>query len=388
MTTSESSSPRAGQPPRVPISLEGERRKAMKLIYAMEKDCTHFRENWLLNESDENTEDWVEFVNLAKTRPGGNGTFNSYKDFEKELPALREDRGFLGSRIMTISQLQRVCDRVKAFDNLFELSHSRIEDALNHYMSKYCLSFFAEIEDMDVECVRDYENSIDEWQAEINCCLQDAEKAMSHIQRLTAQPFVEYVKTYGKVLYAMHAAIDALTAVCDPFRSWVTADEGYVKKLRLELACLERQKARVSEGLRKNSFKLHEQKAQELRTNFKNKKLGEKVQGTVSSRRFCRHREFSFIDKIEIAENVLHEKKLALDEAKNKVNTRPIHTLVREPTDGMKDRSVKLQNDVNDLENKLERMKRGKRDMRETRYNLQKEYHNLKVNVLDTSNIL
>lgn len=379
---SESSSPRAGQAPRVPISLEGERRKAMKLIYAMEKDCTHFLENWLLTETCDHVDEWVELVTHVKNRSGGNGTFSSYKEFEKELERLRAEQKFLGISTTMLLQLQRVCERAKGFERLFELSHMRIEDALAHYMGKYCLSFFAEIEDMNIECVRDYENSINEWQVDIQCCLGDAEKAMATLQDLTDKPFVDYLKKYDKVLQAMHSAIDAFVSVCDPFRSWVTADEGYIKKVRLELACLEGQKARVSEALRKKSFKVHEQKAQELRTDFQNKKLGEKVQGTVSGRRFCRNREFSFVDKIEITENVLHEKKLKLEEARGKVNARPLHSLVREPTDGMKDKSAKLHQEVQSLERQVERMKKGKRDMRETRYHLQKEYHFLKVTIL------
>ena len=377
--TSESSSPRAGQAPRVPISLEGERRKAMKLVYAMERDCLHFRETWLMNVDDDRTDDWVEFVNLAKNRTSSTGSYAGYKDFEKDLVNLREDTGYLGSRVQTIAELQKVCNRAKAFENMFELSYLRIEDALNQYMSKYCLSFFAEIEGMDVESAREYENGINGWQIEIKCCLNDAAKAKLAIQQLFGKNFVDYVRLYAQVLHGMYSAFDAFMAVCDPFRSWVTADEGYVKRIRIELSCLEGQKSRATEILRKRSFKVHEQKSQELRTNFNNKKLGEEVQGTVHGRKYCRNREFSFVDKIEMAENVLQEQKLALEEAKNKVNTRPMHTLVREPTDGMKEKTSRLQTDVNRLEKQVEQMKRGKRDMRETRYNLQKKYHSLQV---------
>lgn len=375
---SEKSTPRAGQPPRVPISLEGERRKAMKLVFRMEKEAEHFREKWLMDETDENTDEWMEFINLMKNKSNVS-MFKNFKDFEAELEKLKEDRGFLGSRVMTIAQLQKVCDRAKTFEELYERNHQRIEDALKHYMSKYCHSFFAELEELDVPCVRDYENSINGWQREINNSLREAEQAMDNIVELVNMSFVDYIASYGQVLRSMHVALDCFLAVSDPFRSWVTADEGYITKVKLELAYLQSRKASMAESTRKDSFRIHETKAKELQTGFRNKKLGEKVQGTVSNRQFCRKREFSFVDKIEMTENILHEKKLELEQAMAKLHSRPLHTLVREPSDGMSDKTARLQSEVNRMERKLQYMKQGKREMRETRYNLQKEYHKLKV---------
>ncbi|XP_060579421.1 uncharacterized protein LOC132736327 isoform X2 [Ruditapes philippinarum] len=373
---SEKSSPRAGEAPRVPISLEGERRKAMKLIFRMEKNSEHFREKWLLDVTDENTDEWVEYINLVKNK--SNKQYRNYKDFEKELIKLKNDQGYLGSRTATISQLQTVCERAKAFEDIYDLNYQRIDDALKHYMGKYCHSFVAELEDLDVECVREYENAINEWQAEIRGCLDDAEKAMCNINEMFDISFSEYVSSYAHAVRAMHMVLDSFLCVSDPFRSWVTADEGYVTKIRIEIGYLQRQKAVITEAARKNSFRIQETKAKGLQTSFKNKKLDEKVKGTVFNRQFCRKREFSVVDKIEMTENILHEKNLELDEAATKLLSRPLHTLVREPSDGMKDKTARLQHEVNRIEKQLNQMKRGKRELRETRYNLQKEYHKLK----------
>lgn len=374
---SEKSTPRAGQPPRAPISLEGERRKAMKLIYRMERDCGTFRERFLIGETDENSDDWVEFANLAKNKAGKN--FKDYRDFRNELDRLREDRGYLGSRILMITQLEKVCERARQFEHLYQVNYQRIDDALNQYMAKYCQSFFAELEDLDVECVRDYENGINDWQMEIQEFLKEAENCKGDIDDIARMSFIDYLNSYGIILRCMHSVLDAFLCVTDPFRSWVTADEGYLTKVRIELDCLQRQKTNKNEALRKNSLKIHERKSKELRLSFNTKKLDEQVSGTVSNRQFCQKREFSFVDKIEMTENILHERQLELDEAMNKLQCRPIHSLVREPSDGMKDKTAHLQREVNRIERNLERMKKGKRNMRETRYNLQKEYHKLKV---------
>lgn len=376
---SERSSPKAGQTPRAPISLEGERRKALKLIYSVEKVVDNFREKWLFDETDENTDEWLEFINLAK---GKQGSYKDPKEFAKDIPRLKNDSGFLGSRVLLIAQLQRVCERAKLFEELFESCYQRIEDALNEYMGKYCHSYVAELEDLDVQCVRDYENGINDWQEEIRTCLREAESAMDDLNDMVSQGFVEYITSYGQVLHCMYATLDALASAAEPFRSWVLADEGYIKKIQIELDCLHRQRARINETIRKNTFRIEESKSKTLRSSFNNKKLGETVQGTVVGRGFCRKREFSFVDKIEMTENILHEKKMELDEAQHKLHTRPIHTLVREPSDGMKDKTAKLQREVNRIEGQLKRMKRGKRDMKETRYHLQKEYHELKVLVI------
>jgi len=374
---SELSSPRAGRPPRAPISLEGERRKAMKLVYRMEQDCEHFREKWLLSGVEDSTDDWNEFLNLSKGRRAGG--FSHYKDFESELNKIRQEGGFLASRVTTMNQLQKVCDRAKAFDDLFELSFTRIEDALIHYMSKYCLSFFAEADDLDIDCVRDYDNGINEWQIEIRSCLRDAEKCMESIHEHLELGFAEYINSYSEVLHSMHGALDAFIATCDPFRSWITADEGYLKKVRIELSCVEGQKNRNEQILRRHSYKLHEDKAKGLRTSFNNKKIDQEVQGTVSNRRFCRKREYSFVDKIEMTRNILEEKRMELDDATARLQRRPLHSLVREPSDGTTEKAGRLRKEVQRLEGRLDGMRRGKRDIREARYNLQKQYHSLKV---------
>lgn len=347
----------------------------MKLVYRVEKDAEAFREKWLLDETDENTNDWLEYLNMIRGKGEG---FKNTKELEKNLDKIKSDKEYMGSRVLTIVQLGKVCERQKLFEEFYDTLTQRVEDALYHYMAKYCHSFFAELEDMDVACVRDYENNINDWQAEIKACLMEAEASMSDLMDMCETSLVEYIGSYGQVLMCMHSVLDAFLGVCDPFRSWVTADEGYVKKIRIELDCLQRQRARMMENIRKNTYRIEEAKAKEIRTNFANKKLNQAVEGRIKDRRFCRKREFSFIDKIEFTENILHEKKMELDEAMGKLQHRPLHTLVREPSDGMTDRSAKLQKEVSRLERKVEAMKKAKRDMRGTRYELQKDYHNLK----------
>ena len=373
--------PRLGETPspRAPISLEGERRKAMQLVYAVEREVEAFRDKWLLDESEDNVDEWVEFVNLAKGKPSQQQTFKTCQAFGKELTKIREDDGYLSSRILVISELQRVVDRDRVFKELYESCHKRLDNALNMYMAKYCLSFISELEELDVECVRTYENSINLWQGEIRNSLIGAEGAMDSINELGSHSFTEYISNYGQVLHFMHVALDCFSSVTDPFRSWVTADEGYLKKVSIGISILRNQKARVNEMLRKDCSRIEERKSKEIRADFDNKKLQSRVKDKLKDRKYCRKREFSFVDKIERGENILLEKKLELNDAQMKVKMRPLHTLVREPSDGMMERCQKLQGDVNRIENYLNRVRRGKRNMRETRYQVQKEYHSLKV---------
>ena len=371
--------PQQGDSPRAPISLQGERRKAMKLVYAVERELEAFRDRWLLDESDDNVEEWVEFINMTKGKPGQAQTFKNCQAFGKELNKIREDDGYLSTRIIILGQLQRVVDRDKVFRELFDSVYHRLEDALNLYMSKYCLSFISELEELDVECVRDYENGINFWQGEIRHSLSGAEGAMANINSIGHNSFIDYVSNYGQVLHFMYVALDCLVSVTDPFRSWVTADEGYLKKVSLEISALQRQKVQISWLLRKDKSKIEESKSREIRHDFDNKLLQSRVKNKLKDRKYCRKREFSFVDKIERSENILLEKKLELHEAQTKLKKRPMHTLVREPSDGLTERCQKLQGEVNRMENYLNRIRRGKRDMRETRYQVQKEYHTLKV---------
>ena len=353
----------------------------MKLVYAVEKEVAAFKERWLTEEFDDSIEDWLEFINMAKGKPGQQQTFKNCQAFAKELDKIREDDSYLGTRVHIIAQLQRVVDSDKIFRELVDSALHRLDNAMNLYMVKYCLSFISELEELDVECVRDYENNINFWQAEIRDSLSGAEGAMANINAIGHQSFTEYISNYGQVQHFMLVALDCLTSVTDPFRSWVTADEGYLKKVSLEISALQRRKLSISALLRKDKSKIEESKSREIRHSFDNKLLQSRVKNKLKDRKYCRKREFSFVDKIERNENILLEKKFELHEAQMKVKMRPMHTLVREPSDGMTERCQKLQGEVNRMENYLTRIRRGKRDMRETRYQVQKEYHSLKVSV-------
>ena len=374
-------SPRQGVSPRVsprgPISLEGERRKAMQLVYAVEREVEAFREKWLLDETEDNVDEWTDFINLAKGKQ--QPAFKTCQAFGEELKRIREDDGFLSSRVLVIQELQRVVDRDRVFRELFESAHRRLAIALNEYMVKYCLSFISELEELDVECVRDYENNINIWQGEIRNALIGAEGAMDNISETGKHSFAEYISNYGQILHFMHVALDCLACVTDPFRSWVTADEGYLKKVSLGISALRIEKRELGYHFRRDCSRLAERKSKEIRADFDNKLLQSRVKDKLKNRRYCRKREFSFVDKIERTENILTERKFELQEAQQKVKTRPLHTLVREPSDGMTETCQRLKDDVSKMESYLNRVRRGKRDMRETRYHVQKEYHNLKV---------
>lgn len=354
----------------------------MKLVYAVEREVEAFRDKWLLEESEENVDDWTEFINLAKGKPPQQQSFKTCQAFAEELTKIKEDDGFLSSRVLVIGELQRVVDRDKAFKEFFESAYKRLDIALNQYMVRYCLSFISELEELDVDCVRDYENNINIWQMEIRNALTGAEGAVDNIKETGGNSFSDYVSNYGQILHFMHVALDCFASVAGPFRSWVTADEGYLKKVSLGISTLRRQKNELCELLRRGCARLNERKSKEIRADFDNKILEGRVKDKLKNRRYCRKREFSFVDKIERTENILLEKKMELQEAQQKVKTRPLHTLVREPSDGMTEKCQTLQTEVNRMENYLYRIKRGKRDMRETRYLVQKEYHHLKVRLV------
>lgn len=348
----------------------------MQLVYAVEREVEAFRDKWLLDETEDNVDEWTDFINLAKGKQ--QPPFKTCQAFGEELKRIREDDGFLSSRVLVIQELQRVVDRDKAFRELFESAHRRLDIALNEYMVKYCLSFISELEELDVECVRDYENNINIWQGEIRNALIGAEGAMDNINETGKHSFAEYISNYGQILHFMHVALDCLASVTDPFRSWVTADEGYLKKVSLGISALRAEKRELGYHFRRDCSRLAERKSKEIRADFDNKLLHNRVKDKLKNRRYCRKREFSFVDKIERTENILMERKFELQEAQQKVKTRPLHTLVREPSDGMTETCQRLKDDVNRMESYLNQVRRGRRDMRETRYHVQKEYHNLK----------
>ena len=376
---SEPCSPRAGQTPRAPISLEGERRKAMKLIYTMERDAEAFREKWLIGETDENTDDWVEFINLAKGKGPG---YRNCKELASDLTRIKNEQGFLGGRSLVIEQLQKLCERQQAFDEMYDLCHLRVSNALNHHMSKFCLSFFSELEGRDVTCVREYENSINEWRDEITEAIMVAEKDFGEIREFIDISFIHFIGSYGQVLHLMNSVLDAFVGVTEPFRSWVTADEGYLRKINVEMGILLAERRKIKVTIRKNTHKIEEARSKSLRSSFDNKKLEAEVEGKSMSRNHFRKREFSFSDKIEMTENILHEKRFELDEAMLKLQSRPIHSLVRQKSDGLKAQTEKMQHEVKRIEKQLAKMKQGKRDTRQERYSIQKEYHTLRVTVL------
>ncbi|KAL3857671.1 hypothetical protein ACJMK2_012313 [Sinanodonta woodiana] len=362
--------------PRLPISLAGERRKGRCLVYDVERDIHNFKEKWLLYAEDDNIDDWLDFVSLA-TSETDIKQYKNYEDFGRDFAKFKKDE-FLAERTSSISELQRLVDRAKRFDALVESSKERLTRACKDYISKYCLSFFPELENLDVPCVRAYENNINAWSEEVREGLKKVERFHENIKEISGAVFTEYIVNYGQILHFMNVIVDIFSDICNPLKSWIIADEGYLKKVRLELEALSRRHQQITEMLRRNHFRIEDTKSRFERSKYSSKRVQQALQGRINDRRFCRRRELSFEDHISMTERMLEERKREHEETLAQIQNEDGRTSSQDLYEPILARSKELQKEIKRLDKRLRNIRTKRRNMKEDRYNVQKDLHKLK----------
>ena len=363
-----------------PVSLEGERRKAMILVHVVEKMIIKFKERYFRkpqNRFSSETEDYITFV-IEKT-----GSIKKppkdYKEFAVLANKVRTSSALLFRH--ELEQMDEAIERQRMFDELIASAMSNLNEALENHAVKFCLSFAPEANGFDIKCVQEYENCINRWQRAINDAKNLLNDILKSLQNQASTLFVHYIKNYSKILHYMGLALDVFPRIYNPIKDWVTADEAYPRKLMDEANAYAKRKQEIGDLSRRQHHRLEDALQKANRKTYQSKKCHDKLYSALFERKMHRRRELILNDSMIRLEEELAEKKKDLEDALHNVYHR--QTSSRGMYEHMVGATEALQQEVSKLEKNLENLRWKVAQIRKDRYTVQKEIHRLQVNAIN-----
>jgi len=372
-----------------PLSLESERRKATSIVYIVERELEHFQNKWLRTVSDDNVDQWLEFlILLRRSTPGGrsktkNINWSDFKEFGDFLQKMKEETDVAMAHKRLFNQVEKIVTRAKVFEVLFFDSKEKLQEAVNDHVHKYCLSFCYESDAKDIVAAQEYENNINTWREEIKEGLILAEEKFKEYQNsIRVTSFDEYIQRYGRVLQMMNEVLNIFPKICSPIKDWVVADEVYPRKLLDEETKYNREKMGIAELLRRRHLESEARERKIQRAGFDSKKLNNKLHNMLMERKTCRRQEMTFQDTLNFIEDEIEINKDDLEDTLKKLKERKSNA--PKIHDTLTNRVTYLEAEIIELKKRKTRMKENIMRSRKERYRIQKQIHQLKT-VFDDS---
>ncbi|ESP01512.1 hypothetical protein LOTGIDRAFT_172686 [Lottia gigantea] len=291
----------------VPTSLESERRKAMMLIHASEKDIRNFNEKhfrFARNTFNMQTEDLIRFVHQ---KTGRQTRAESCRDFSAFLNRCRTSLKVAHKD--ELKKMDAILNRSVSFEEMLEKCRDYLYKALNDHVDKYCLSFASEAQGKEIPCVLEYENNIVAWRRKINEGFEKLEEIQDQLKTHKGDSFEDYKKNYDNILYGMKVVLSIFPRISAPLKDWITADEAYSRKLQDAANNLIKRKLENTKEARKTQLRAGDAVHQMRQKTYNSKNVRKKLSHVVEEKKYLRKRELGLMEKQSNMEKSYKEKK-------------------------------------------------------------------------------
>ncbi|XP_060074592.1 uncharacterized protein LOC132554268 [Ylistrum balloti] len=357
-----------------PLSLESERRKAMSLVYTVERELEKFYNKWLKTANDDNVDDWIAYLTAVKAKIGVK-QWSNYKEFAFTIEKVQQ-QSIANANKKIYWELKRVVNRAKTFDALVAQSRRRLQSALNDHVQKYCLSFCQETSCKDILAAQEYENHTSKWTEEILDGISLLEQRFRDYRDFDASNFEEYIKRYSTVLHLMSEVVEVIPKITTPIKDWVTADEAYPRKLLDEANKYLQQKLEITETIRRRHMNSEERKGKVKRAGFNSKLINGKLQHALTERRVCRKQELAYSDTLGFINDEIDMQREDLAETLDRLHHKD--TTTQKAVDMIMEKAEIIKQEIKQLENRARMITKKMMDIKKDRYEVQKEVHKLK----------
>ncbi|OWF53114.1 hypothetical protein KP79_PYT00537 [Mizuhopecten yessoensis] len=357
-----------------PLSLESERRKAMSLVFAVERELETFYNKWLKTANDDHVDEWVTYLTAVKGKIGVK-QWSSYKEFAFHMEKVKE-QSIANANKKIYLELKRVVNRAKAFDAMIVQSRRRLQSALHDHVRKYCLSFCQETACKDILAAQEYENHIGVWTEKVLDGIALLENRFRDYHEFALSNFEEYIQRYGTLLHLMSEVIEVFPKITAPIKDWVTADEAYPRKLLDESNKYLQQKLDITENIRRRHMNSEERKGKVKRSGFNSKLINGKLQHVLTERRVCRKQELAYSDTLGFINDEIEMQKEDLIETLDKLHHKD--TTTQKAVDMIMENAESIRQEIKQLEKRAKMITKKMMDIKKGRYEVQKEVHKLK----------
>ncbi|XP_033748365.1 uncharacterized protein LOC117333260 [Pecten maximus] len=357
-----------------PLSLESERRKAMSLVYAVERELEVFYNKWLKTANDDHVDDWIAYLTAVKAKIGIK-QWSNYKEFAFTMEKVKQ-QSVANDNKKIYWELKRVVNRAKSFEAMITQGRRRLQSALSDHVQKYCLSYCQETTCKDIVAAQDYENQTGRWTQEILDGIMLLENRYRDYREFEASNFEVYISHYGTLLHLMSEVIGVFPKITTPIKDWVTADEAYPRKLLDEANRYLQQKIDISEIIRRRHMNSEERKGKVKRAGFNSKLINGKLQHALTDRRVCRKQELTYSDTLGFINDEIEMQKEDLAETFERLHHKD--TTSQKAVDMIMEKADIIKQEIKQLEKRAKMIRKKMMDIKKERYEVQKEVHKLK----------
>ncbi|XP_064613400.1 structural maintenance of chromosomes protein 1A-like [Liolophura sinensis] len=363
-----------------PVSLEAERRRVMITVHRVEKDLHRFWESWLKTAKADFVEIWLDFILRVDQKLGNKRPPKDASEFDSHLRRFEYDPEF--SQRPEVNQLKQICARSLTFDEIVLKSRARLQQAVEDHLAKYCLSFVAEVDDMDIPSVLEYENNISEWRGTIYKSFDEVDKVYSELRKYSDN-FCAYVENYAKVLSIMERTCDAFRPIFEPVKNWVMTDENYPRRLQDDINKLNKRKLDIQQVGRRIHRNVGADKSRINRRRYQSLQIEKQMQDLLEERRFYRKKEITARENFAKIDADLERKKGDLRDIAEQYKSRR-HIVSDRTLQMWTDMAERIQEDIGVLKLKLEKTRSQVAHLQKERYFVQKRIHKVQGDLEDS----
>ena len=308
------------RPADLPTSMEAVRYRVMGITHCVEREITMFNEKYMTPENF-SIQDINNFFSDVSKKTGS--SFNNvdavkeWKDLELILNSVKTNSDFIYRWQYYL--LRSIFDRDKTFQNLTQSLLNDLHLAYE-YLQKYCNSFVAETNGLNVACVRDYENSIIDWTEGINEIFTEVNSCCGQINTLRL-PFAKCLGQYSTMFDLMTKTCNTILSICTPMKHWVMADTCYPHKIQGEITRLTQLLTDKRDSWKTATTAKEHELSEWKRNVWTTAKLDRRLAEAKNRKRRLRQEELSTKDQWETLSNDLIKMRRQLETVKEQLHS-------------------------------------------------------------------
>ncbi|XP_013379750.1 uncharacterized protein LOC106151190 [Lingula anatina] len=262
-----------------PTNFNCVRRKIMLALTPLELKLKAFHETYLAPTEEIKIKEvkgkWVELIDLVFWKnKQEKSVVVDMKHLETIINKYKNDKTVTNRA--EHAQILHLIERHNKFLALYSDVRHQLLHAVVDNLENYCISFFDEAKELDIQPVQEYEDHIISWGIE----LHEMFNKMVGLQREIRKwgfDVIRYVRRYDKILSYIQQIFEMFCKICKMARRWLSTDELFPRRLQQEVEGFEKRKREIQSRVRSLQMKqnhiAHEIHEKKRTANLVNQKL-------------------------------------------------------------------------------------------------------------------
>ena len=302
---------------RAPTSLEAELRLIIATANQSQAELRNFQNGYKLSSFNM---DKIKDVGKEVLDILGVHDLSSIEEFRAEAKADRKREQTMRQKL-NYDQLELLCDRAKDFEYCSEI-RKRLNVTIKQHLCKYCLSFAEEAADVEIKCVKDYDNHIGQYKEKLEMKMSKVKELNEHYLKLKtpfAAGFLEHSEEITKII---DEVTESNLEMCNIMKKWAHEDKTYPQRLWDEIINGNVLRGKAMEDIKKYKRKKDDLGHQVTRREAIRDRAAERLENSKRESKKTKESKEVVSYKLEKEEKELQEKQKELAENDKRIADR------------------------------------------------------------------